>query len=108
MTKTLVNQTLAVVWEEAALLLEHFPYRGYERVIGNAELRQELIAYVLSRIPSTYGVQGTNIPLRGYTTAYRLQIETLLQQGIQAVLDRQPDGFGPFCPLAETAQLLGV
>lgn len=98
MTKTLVNQTLAVVWEEAALLSEHFPHRGYQTVMGNAELRQELIAYVLSQIPSTYAVQETNSPIRGYTTAYRLQIETLLQQGIQFILDHQPDGFETSAP----------
>lgn len=92
MTKTLVNQTQAIVWEEATLLLEHFPHRGYQTVIGDAELRQELIAYVLSRIPNVYAAQETDAYSRGRITAYRLQIEFLLQQGIQLVLAHQFDG----------------
>jgi hypothetical protein len=84
MTKTLVNRTLPIVWEEANLLGEHFPNHDYQAVVGNPQLRQELIAYVLSRIPNTYSLQEieTDIYPRGQTTAQRLEIERLLQQGM--------------------------
>lgn len=87
MTRTLVNLTLSIVKEEAALLAEHFPHPIYQDVLGNAEAKQELITYVLSQIPNTYALTAATNPInaRGQTTAYRLQIETLLKQGIDYI-----------------------
>lgn len=106
MTKTLVNQTLAIVREEAALLVEHFPHRNYQDVMGNAGLKQELMAYVLSRIPNTYAVQGTDAQARGFTTAQRLQIETLLQQGMQYILAHPSEEATPSLIPAGPADLI--
>lgn len=111
MTRTLVNLTLPIVKEEAALLAEHFPDAAYQDVLDNADLEQELIAYVLSRIPNTYAFQeGIDIDhSRGRTTAYRLRIEALLQQGILHVLAHFPTqevlwnrcaAIGLTCPLS--------
>jgi len=94
MTMTLTNLTLSIVKEEAALLAEYCPNPIYQNVLGNPVGNQELMTYVLSRIPNTYVLtadSNTTVYARGQTTAYRLQIETLLQQGM--------DYLSGYCPI---------
>lgn len=92
MTTTLINLTLAIVNEEAELLAEYCPNPIYQDVLGNPIAKQELMTYVLSRIPNTYVLTAApkTMNARGQTTAYRLQIETLLKQGIDSVCCYRP------------------
>jgi hypothetical protein len=54
--KTTVNLTIAVVEAEVDTLLRSYPYYPYQRAFSAPSLRQKLIAYVLSRVPSLYAV----------------------------------------------------
>lgn len=94
MTKTLINLTLAIVKEEAELLAEYCPNPIYQDVLGNPATKQELMTYVLSRVPNTYVLtaEPTTLSARGQTTAYRLHIETLLKQGMDALGGHRPPG----------------
>lgn len=92
MNKTLINLTLAIVKEEAELLAAYCPNPIYQDVLENPAATQELMTYVLSRIPSTYVLtaEPTTMHARGQTTAYRLQIETLIKQGMNALCCHRP------------------
>lgn len=87
-----MNLTLAIVNEEAELLAEYCPNPIYQDVLGNPAAKQELMTYVLSRIPSTYvlAAEPTTMHARGQTTAYRLQIETLIKQGMNSLCCHRP------------------
>lgn len=56
MTKTIVNLTLPLLVEEIEFTLNQYPHHPYQQAFSNPDLRQELIAYVLSRVFSMYVV----------------------------------------------------
>lgn len=91
MSKKVVNLTLPIVEQEIDLLLELYPHKLHQLRLGNSDLRQELIAYILNRIPSVYGTisdrtinSSTNCEnLRSLSSLERQrQIEALVFQGI--------------------------
>ncbi|AFZ18846.1 hypothetical protein [Allocoleopsis franciscana] len=92
MSKQLVNLTLPVVTEEIENILETYPAHPYQQVFSAAGLRQDLIAYVLSRVPNTYTVieetQSSLNPtlLPHYSSERLLNIEHWIHLGIRDVL----------------------
>ena len=92
MQKTLVNLTLAVVTEEVENILESYPMYPYQEAFSSSGLRQDLIAYVLSRIPNTYSAIASSDSLSNNTIQVRcsseqlLHIENLIHTGISDVL----------------------
>lgn len=54
MTKTLVNLTTPVVLAEIEEVLSNYPDYPYHKVFANPDIRQELVAYVLTRVQSVY------------------------------------------------------
>ncbi|MGI0493649.1 hypothetical protein ACN4EG_17855 [Alkalinema pantanalense CENA528] len=54
MTKTLVNLTTPVVLAEIEEVLSNYPDYPYHKVFANPDMRQELVAYVLTRVQSIY------------------------------------------------------
>ena len=92
MEKTLVNLTLAVVTEEVENILDSYPRYPYQEAFSPSGLRQDLIAYVLSRIPNTYtaiapfdSMSHTTIQVR-CSSEQLLHIENLIHTGISDVL----------------------
>ena len=92
MTKLIVNLTLPIVKEEIECLLETYPAPSYWQTFENPDLCQELIAYVLSRVPNFYTVVETEEqaqlkPTRlSHSLEQRMKIETLIHQGVQQIL----------------------
>lgn len=92
MQKTLVNLTLAVVTEEVENILDSYPRYPYQEAFSPSGLRQDLIAYVLSRIPNTYTAIAPSDALLNNTVQIRcsseqlLHIENLIHTGISDVL----------------------
>jgi len=92
MHKTLVNLTLAVVTEEVENILETYPKHPYQQAFAPSGLRQDLIAYVLSRIPNTYTAIESSESASNQTIQVRcsseqlLHIENLIHTGIGDVL----------------------
>ncbi len=94
MHKTLVNLTLAVVTEEVENILDAYPGYPYQEAFSPSGLRQDLIAYVLSRVPNTYTaiapsdvISNTTVQVR-CSTEQLLHIENLIHKGISDVLHR--------------------
>lgn len=92
MDKTLVNLTLAVVTEEVENILDAYPRYPYQEAFSPSGLRQDLIAYVLSRIPNTYtaiapcdSMSHTTVQVR-CSSEQLLHIENLIHTGISDVL----------------------
>lgn len=99
MQKTLVNHTLSIVTEEVEIILESYPKYPYQQAFSPSGLRQDLIAYVLSRVPNTYTAIEASESVSNQTGQVRcsseqlLHIENLIHTGIRDVLhsDRKRD-----------------
>ncbi len=92
MGKQLVNRTLPVVIEEIENILEAYPEYPYQQAFSQPTLRQNLIAYVLSRVPNQYIVVEEiqfslkQIVLPHYSSKRLLDIEYWIHLGIRDVL----------------------
>lgn len=92
MSKQLLNLTLAVVIEEMEHILETYPKYPYQQAFSASELRQDLIAYVLNRVPNQYAVveenQFSSSPtlLPRHSSERLLNIEHWIHLGIRDVL----------------------
>lgn len=101
MTKVLVNLTLPVVTEAIDSILESYPRHPYRTLFASYDSRQDLVAYVLNRFPSTYTVMGegqhsqVSLETPHCNTEQRLTLETLVHQAIQYVSHEQGCGSRP-------------
>ncbi|PSB12917.1 hypothetical protein C7B69_20960 [filamentous cyanobacterium Phorm 46] len=92
MQKNLVNITLAVVTEEVEIILESYRKYPYQEAFSPSGLRQDLIAYVLSRVPNKYIAIDSGEYVPGQAVQFRcsseqlLEIEDLIHTGIRDVL----------------------
>lgn len=92
MSKKVVNLTRSMVERELDSLLDMYPHKLHQLRSPNSDLRQELLAYVLNRVPSVYKTQSdrpsddnSNYDLEQNLEAsleLQMQIETLVFQGI--------------------------
>lgn len=64
MAYRLINLTLPFVIEQVQDILDDYPERPYQVAFSIHELRQKLIAHVLSQIPNRYTVEGVQEPPR--------------------------------------------
>jgi hypothetical protein len=112
MTKTILNLTELAVIQDIETVLETYPDHPYQQAFSIPDLRQELIAYVLSHLSNRYvAVDEKHVTLFNsrcklpYSTEQELCTETLIHQGIQKVLDvnqerlthQLPDIVAPSC-----------
>ncbi|MEG3844688.1 hypothetical protein [Microcoleus sp. herbarium14] len=92
MQKNLVNITLAVVTEEVEIILESYPKHPYQQAFSpSGFLRQDLIGYVLSRVPNRYtAIDSESVPNQRVqfrcSSEQLLHIENLIHTGIRDVL----------------------
>lgn len=92
MAKSIVNLTTLVVCAEVEEIVEtQYPY---QRIFANSDLRQELIAYVLTRVRNIHitveneeesQITAETVP---YLTELKLQIEDCIHQGICHILQK--------------------
>lgn len=95
MANTLVNLTLLKVNEELQNILEFDLDAITQKIFADNYLRQQLIAYVLQRLPNRYLTIAPEKLALGiahfavFSTQERLKIENLIYQGIFQLLDSQ-------------------
>ena len=58
MSHELVNQTLPVIIQEIEYVLDDYPEYPYQSAFSIPELRQQLVAHILSNVPNSYVVKG--------------------------------------------------
>lgn len=89
MTRVILNLTLPLITEAIESILECYPHHPYRELFASYEARQDLVAYILNRYPSTYivmepGQRGfVNLQTAPCSQQQRLQLETLVHQAIQ-------------------------
>lgn len=92
MCKKLVNLTLPLVSEEIENILQSYPEYPHQHIFANPDLRQELIAYVLSHIPNSYATieESEEISInRTFTfipSEQQLNLEKWIHLGIDDVM----------------------
>jgi hypothetical protein len=92
MAKTIVNLAHRVIIRTAEDVLETYPSHPHQQAFANPDLRQKLIAYVLSRVPGAYVAvdELCEAPVNSESFCcsmdQRHQIEALIHQGIEKIL----------------------
>ncbi|NES98833.1 MAG: late competence development ComFB family protein [Desertifilum sp. SIO1I2] len=92
MSKKLLNLTLPIVLEEIENVLAAYPKYPYQQAFSVSELRQDLVAYVLSRVPNKYAAVEETEPFvyqmgsSVYSSKQMLDIENCIHIGIQDIL----------------------
>ncbi|MEH2246500.1 hypothetical protein [Nostoc sp.] len=103
--KSVVNVTQQSVVGEIESVLDTYPSDPYQQAFAIPDLRQELIAFVLNRIPSFYSVMSDGqIPLaeaeQGSLAYYKLprkpleqqlHLQNLIHQGICLIVQEKSD-----------------
>ncbi|WP_375479238.1 hypothetical protein [uncultured Nostoc sp.] len=103
--KTVVNLTQQSIVEEIESVLNTYPSDPYQQAFAIPDLRQELITFVLNRIPSFYSVMSDEqIPLtdaeQGSLAYYKLprkpleqqlHLQNLIHQGICLIVQEKSD-----------------
>lgn len=103
--KSVVNLTQQSVVGEIESVLDTYPSDPYQQAFAIPDLRQELIAFVLNRIPSFEGVMSDGqIPLaeaeQGSLAYYKLprkpleqqlHLQNLIHQGICLIVQEKSD-----------------
>ncbi|MFB2967527.1 hypothetical protein ACE1CD_01010 [Aerosakkonema sp. BLCC-F183] len=88
----LVNLTLPIVIQEIENVLEGYPEYPYQAAFSMPELRQTLIAHVLSQIPNYYEVKGVpkasnNSKVRHFSLQQeKLRVEMVICDSISYIL----------------------
>ncbi|WP_293128583.1 hypothetical protein [Microcoleus sp. bin38.metabat.b11b12b14.051] len=95
MPKNLVNITLGAVIEEVEMILESYPKYPYQQAFSHSGGRQDLIAYVLSRVPNKYmaidsGESANQTVQFRCSSEQLMQIENLIHTGIGDLMHRYP------------------
>lgn len=91
MSTKIINLTFSVVTASIEHILSNYPEEPYQKAFDRGILRQELIAYVLSRVPNKYIIQeeGKNMAPIHSQISWEVQvpIELMVHQGIQEVFE---------------------
>lgn len=92
MSYELINLTLPVVITEIENVLEDYPQSPYQVAFSLPEMRQRLLAHVLTYTPNRYVVQGEKLTLKEPKFLHpssiqeRVQRENLIHGGILHLL----------------------
>ncbi len=88
---TLINQTQSIIEREISEVLETYPHHPYQQIFAHPDRRQELVAYVLNRVPSLYTSVDITSPefTLASPTAILVNVETTIHRGISQLLRGQ-------------------
>lgn len=97
MNTRIINLTEPFVAEEIEKILETYPFHPYQQVFAHPELRQKLMAHVLSRIPNQYAVvkipESCHIAMEKIhaSIALQLDVKAAIHQGIRQLFELNAD-----------------
>lgn len=97
MKETVTNLATPIVKQEVATVLETYPDHPYQQAFSNPEMRQWLIAYVLSEIDCKFSVaKDGKQPQASYEVLFPSQehqshLENSIHQGIKQLLKDKAD-----------------
>ncbi|PZV19327.1 MAG: hypothetical protein DCF22_00140 [Leptolyngbya sp.] len=97
MSHGLVNLTLPAVLQEIEYVLEEYPEHPYQTAFSLPELRQKLVAHILSNVPNRYVVEDEQETF-GKPKAHassplqeRLRMEMVIRTSILHILRENAD-----------------
>lgn len=109
MAYKLINLTLPLVIKQVQDILDDYPEHPYQVAFSIYELRQKLIAHVLSQIPNIHTVEGVQeLPtdpklLYPSSLEQRLYMETLIRGSILHLLRENADRISRHIPQLENS-----
>ena len=92
MAKPLVHLTTPIVIQEIENVLARYPKFPYQDVFSQSNMRQDLIAYVLNRIPNNYEAvdkieaSSKSQELEQLSSEQKLYLENWIHTGIYNIL----------------------
>ncbi|MBD2690563.1 hypothetical protein [Anabaena catenula] len=115
--KTAVKLTHKSVIGEIESVLDTYPYQPYQQVFAIPDLRQELISFVINRLPGFYSETSDsqttladdkkdsclNYKLSRNPLEQQLHLQNLIHQGIFSIIQEKGDSISH--QLCETVQL---
>ena len=96
----LINPTLPVVIARIENLLEDYPEYPYQIAFSLPELRQKLLAHVLTHTPNHYGVVRKNLTPKNRSFLHlssvqkRIRMGNLIHEGILHILRENAEWVG--------------
>jgi hypothetical protein len=113
MTKTLVNLTITLVLKKIENILETYTHHPYQEAFANPDIRQTLVAYILSRVPNQY-ITLDEAEKPEFFCSESLErslestshIESIIHEGIKKVLYEQVDNVHRYIPEAVDPALI--
>lgn len=109
MKETVANLATPVVKQEVAKVLETYPDHPHQKAFANPELRQQLIAHVLTEINCKFtAAPAGQPPQANYETLFpsreeQLHLEQSIHQGIERLLQEKGDWVNQHIPASENA-----
>jgi hypothetical protein len=96
MTRTIINLWTSAIAKEVEEVLSTYADHPYQQAFSIPDLRQELIAYVLSRTPSSYiAVEEDSAKPISHTLQLsfeeRQMLKVWIHRGIQRIFDRHSE-----------------
>ncbi|QLE39640.1 hypothetical protein FD723_03470 [Nostoc sp. C052] len=104
MSHALINLTLPIVIQEIDNVLNEYPEHPYQLAFSIHELRQKLIAHILSHVPNRYVVEEVEESSRHPNVYYsfplkeRLHLETVVHGSILHILRENADWLSRYIP----------
>lgn len=95
MSQAIVNLALPVVTEKIDEILEHYPVAPHRETFTSMDVRQKLVAYVLTRMPALYatvedgGTCSLSHPELCYSIEQQRRMKQLIHQGIQHLVSQR-------------------
>ncbi|AOW98041.1 hypothetical protein BJP34_00030 [Moorena producens PAL-8-15-08-1] len=108
MGKTLVHVTTPIVIQEIENVLATYPESPYQELFYQSNIRQDLITYVLSRIPNNYEAIDNSEPssksqeLQQLSSEQKLYLENWIHTGIYHIFHLMGNYSWDNCPMPKT------
>jgi len=110
MKEAVANLATPVVRQEVAKVLETYPDHPYQKAFANPELRQQLIAHVLTEVNCKFTVAPAGQqPEASYETLFpsteeQSHLENSIRQGIERLLQEKGDWVNQHIPSPKGSQ----
>jgi hypothetical protein len=97
MTKKIINLTLPALVAAIEDILETYPDHPYQQAFSIPDLRQELLAHVLSQVFSCYVLieeeQASSLGLKSspFSSQERFDLEALIHQAIESIIHQREE-----------------
>lgn len=102
MSKTIENLTIKVLISEIEDILDGYHYHAYQQVFAIPEIRQQLMASVLNRVPACYAlVEENNGHCYGAAIiphSIHTQLHRVVKEEIERLVEEQSDWISHHIP----------